>query len=422
MRSTLLLAVMLLLSTTVLEAKGQNVYVATSADETLAGQPIALTLRFEKGHRGKIVGFHLEVLVPKDWKRELIELEVINPEGEYLSKDVKVINETIFEYRGEEVSAGHMTIKLTPPVYSPTKTYKFEVMGYLELDTPLGIQRAYVTGEAKVLVRHWEPFVLMNLSKGVAIPPDIVVVHVKVASSPPLPKADMKDVNVLITSSVTGVVFNKTILYWPYGHPAAIWRIPIKVQPDTKPGEHLIKVKVSYTLGKNRYSTEVNGSFIVEKPSVVRAEEVSYTKEIEPGKPAWVNLTLVNPSPFPAYDVEVHVRLGKKHVVKTIKKLEAAQFKEISFKFRTDALKEGNLSLQAWLVWKSEYPRETREKPFLNATIRIAPGGGVDYNIVALAVLAVLGVAAVKYVVKRRGDKKVKGTGPEEGIPEANQV
>ncbi len=422
MRSALLLVAVLLLSTLVLEARGQNVYVATSADETLAGQPIALTLRFEKGHRGKIVGFRLKVFVPKDWKKEVIELEVINPEGEYLSKSVKVINDTIFEYHGEEVSAGHMTIKLTPPVYSPTKTYKFEVAGYLELDTPSGIQKAYVTGEAKVLVRHWEPFVMMNLSKGVAIPPDIVVVYVKVTSAPPLPKADMRDVNVLITSSVTGVVFNKTILYWPYGHPAAIWRIPIKVDPDTKPGEHLIKVKVSYTLGENRYSTEVNGSFFVEKPSVLRAEKVSYTKEVSPGKLAWVNLTLVNPSPFPAYDVEVHVKLGKKHRVKTIKELDAGQFKDMSFKFKPEELNEGKLPLQAWLVWKSEYPREARDKTFLNATVRVISGSGIDYNIVILAALAVLGVATVKYVVKRGRGKEVKGAGPEEGVPEADQV
>ncbi len=419
MKPSLSLALLLIIALASIHVSAQNVLIATSADETLAGTPIGVTLRFEKGPRGKIVGFFLKIFIPKNWTIRVSEMEVIDPKGNYLTNEVKIINETAFEYHGErEVTAGHLTLIVTPPVYSPTKTYKFEVTGYLEVKTPSGdIVKAFVSGESKVLVRHWEPFVVMNLSKGIAEPPDIVVAQVVVSSRPPLPRADMKDVNVLITSSVSGVLFNKTILYWPYGHPAAVWRVPIKISPETKPGDHLIKVKVSYTIGSERFSTEVNGTFRVVKPSVVRVETLNYSKVVRGGY-AWINATLVNPSPYPARNVEFHVKLGNIHKVRTFKTIAPGEFVDLGMKIKVKS--KGSLPVQVWLVWTSEYPKEIKYKTLLNTTIEVIEEENFNIYWLVPLVLVVLGVAAVKFLVKRRRSEKAKGDMSGEGLPKAS--
>ncbi|MCC6028718.1 MAG: hypothetical protein LM591_00995 [Candidatus Korarchaeum sp.] len=391
------LTIVLLLINT---ASGQTALLGVSRTEVIAGDIFYAFYNITTTKDKPIIGFELTVIAPKGWKVERYKASGITIDG----KDIKIEwNGSKAFYRGEDASLAQVSFLVwVPPYESGPRT--LEASGYILVREGGNVRRYDVFGSKRVNVHPWEPMVFLNLSKTNITPPGILKASVRILTAPPLYPADMRNVFVKVEDSIKGIVYQETREYWPFGTVMEA-QFPIEIPQDAPGGKQIVRVTVEYEVFGSKLSTRVDYPYEVIKPSKVIIERVDVPKEIYLDEPLSLRVVVVNPSSFDALDVEVHAKLGEDHQSIKVGKLAPGDYAIENLTLKPTNVGEANLSV--WVVWTQEYPRSTlmSEKKSLNVTVKER---GSYLTIFAGLIVLVILVAAVKYVLKKRGTREPK--------------
>ncbi|MCS7102669.1 MAG: hypothetical protein NZ992_02155 [Candidatus Korarchaeum sp.] len=404
MKSFKILLPLILLATlplTPITIEGQMALLGVSNTEVLAGDTFYAFYNITTIKSKPIVEFELTVIIPKGWKLSPYKASGITMEG----KDIEVRwNGSTAFYRGDGASLAQVSFLVWVPPHE-RGVRNLEASGYIVVKEGKEPRRYNVIGSKQVRVHQWEPMVFLNLSKVELIPPTILKASLRILTAPPLYPTDMKNVLIKVEDSVKGVIYQEVREYWPYGTVMDA-HFPLEVSQSTPGGEQKVRVTVEYEVFGERYSTQVDYTYKVIKPSKVVIESVEVTKEARLGEPIEVKVVLVNPSSFDAMNVELHAQLGDDHWSRRLGDLAPGAYLISNLTFKTKG--SGRWNVTVWAIWTQEYPKITNstERKSYEVTVREE----TQINTIILAIpLAVISVAATKYVLKKRGARKPEG-------------
>lgn len=400
-KSLVLSMLLVTLLMTVIYVKGQAALLGVSSTEILAGDTFYAFYNITTVKGKPIVEFKLTVVTPKGWKLNPHRASGITMEG----KDIEVVwNGSTAFYKGDGASLAHVSFLIWVPPHEKG-IRGIEASGYIVVKEGDELKKYNVMGSKQVKVHQWEPMVFLNLSKTELIPPTILKASLRVLTAPPLYPTDMRNVLIKVEDSIRGVIYQEVREYWPYGTVMSA-QFPIEISQNAPGGEQRVSVIVEYDVFGERYSTKVDYSYRVVKPSRVTVESVEVTKEARMGEPIEVKAVLVNPSSFDAMNVELHAQLGEDHQSRRLGDLAPGAYLigNLTFKPRF----AGRWNLTVWAVWTQEYPKITNltERKSYEVVIREETQINVTILVVSLVVIC---IATVKYVLKRRGAKKPEG-------------
>lgn len=381
--------------------EGQVALLGVSRTDVLAGDIFYAFYNITTVKDKPIVEFMLTVIAPQGWKVSPYKASGITMEG----KDIEVVwNGSTAFYRGVGASVAHIAFQVwVPPQESGLRS--LGASGYIIVREGGELRRYEVVGSKQVNVHYWEPMVFLNLSKTEIIPPAILKASLRVLTAPPLYPADMRNVVVKVEDSVRGILYHETREYWPYGTVMDA-QFPIEVPQSAPGGEQRVSVTVEYDAFGRRYSTRVDYSYKVIKPSRVEVERVEVPKEAYKGKPVEVRVVLINPSSFDAMDVEIHAQLGEDHQSKRLGNLAPGAYAISNLTFTPE--NSGKWNLTVWAVWTQEYPRTVNSTEKSVYELNVIEEGGANVMIL-VAISLVIIIATAKYVLKRGRVKEAEG-------------
>ncbi len=383
-------------------ASGQHVLLGISDNDVVAGGYFYAFYNMTAIPGKPIVGFKLSLLVPKGWTFRPYNASGITPKGERIK--IGWLENGTAVYDGSGASVAHVAFRIKVPLNETDVRRSIFAKGYLLVKEGNGIRKYIVTGKKEVFVHKWEPLIYVNLSKEEIVPPAIVTAYVRILTAPPLYPTAMRNVDLRIETTTSGLLYNESVKYWPYGH-AIDLKIPIKISSDVSGGEHKLTVTLRYEVGGNILKSIVEYPFKVLKPSKIDVN-VNVSNTVKVGYPVWVNASVINPSSFTAYNVELHAKVGDIHEVKRIGDIEPGSLEGVSIKINLKD--EGNYTLSVWAIWEQEYPKEFRVLGVGNYTVEVVSEGiGILWYIPLLMVVIIV-AAAVKYKLGRSRNKQAK--------------
>jgi len=394
---------MVLIVINLLPSSGQYVLLGISDNDVVAGGYFYAFYNMTAIPGKPIVGFKLSLLVPKGWTFRPYNASGITPKGEKIK--IEWLENGTAVYSGSRASVAHVAFRINVPLNETDVRRSIFAKGYLLVKEGNSIRRYIVTGKKEIFVHKWEPLVYVNLSREEVVPPAIITAYVRILTAPPLYPTAMRDVNLRVETTTSGLLYNESVEYWPYGH-AIDLKIPIKISSNVNGGEHKLTVTLSYEVGGNILKSTVEYPFKVMKPSKIDAN-ANISKIVKAGHPVWVNASIINPSSFTAHNVELHAKVGDIHEVKKIGDMEPGSLKGVSIKINLKD--EGNYTLSVWAIWEQEYPREFRVLNVGNYTVEVVSEGlGISWYVLPLVVV-ILVAAAVKYKLGRSRNKQTEG-------------
>lgn len=395
--SSLIIMLLLLTLPPLVIARAQIALLGVSNTEVVAGGSFFAFINVTSLGTKPIVEFRLSISAPSTWSVEPYGAKGITAEG----KDIDVRWQgNVAVYKGEGATTAHVAFIVRVPLQDMDVTRTISARGYLVVREGNDLRKYMVSGSKEIHVHRWEPLVFLNLSKSEVIPPSIIRANVTVLTGPPLHPTAMRNVVVRVEDTVRGLLYNETVEYWGFGRALSL-RIPIRIPIDAPAGEQKVSVTVEYEVAGRRLRTYVDYPYKVMKPSSVKLDRIEVPRSVKMGQRFKVNATIVNPSSFRALDVEFHAKFMGRHEVIRLGGLDPGNFSVVSTSFIAEH--PGNKSLTIWVTWEQEYPKKLRS--FNKTYIIEVVEEERPYWILGLLALVIV-IAAVKYLVKRKGTGK----------------
>lgn len=400
---SLLLVLLMTISLSPRNAEGQMALLGVSKTDVIAGDVFYAFYNITTTKDKPIVEFELTIIAPSGWRVVPYRASGITMGG----KDIEVKwNDSRAFYKGEGASLAQVSFIIwIPPQERGLKS--LEASGYIVFREGSENRKQYVVGSKQVNVHPWEPMIFLNLSKKSVIPPAILKASLRVLTAPPLYPTDMRNVVVRVEDTIKGIIYQESREYWPYGTVMDA-QFSLEVPQNAPGGKQKVSVTVEYEVFGERLSTTVDYPYEIIKQSNLVIEKVEVPQEARLGEPLAVNVVLVNPSSFEAYDVEVHAQMGEDRQSKKVGNLDPGAYSVVNLTFKPSEIGVQNISI--WAVWTQEYPRSTNATERKVYEVKVEAGSALDSGAIALLIIAVvLAGAAIKYALKRRRTEELKG-------------